>query len=416
MKPSVFQAIQTHYGDHYRRVHTVSMMNTISHQIENQIIQHRLGVEMLVGFQRFSAFYPQTLRYQALAAVCKRIVVFGIADMPPPTLAGIEFVEIDPASPLADEWFLHVNSPKFWTLLSAQQTERLDAITGARGYDAVWTFDELAVERASMTFSALLKTAYAPIFRRDHETQAYHIAQMNEILIGAFETTRISNLRHWKHFQTINRVTRAVSSQAYLLDVLNETADILREVAGIGQVGVALNMGEHYELVVSNGLAQPSGTLIALQGNALGAALASGELMALHGDPLLPAARRILAVPLQGAHGLHGSLIVGRITPGDWSPDEMEMLKNVAELMVTAVVSKTQSDDTPTPIDAEQLESLRSSVAYLMALQQRLDSEGELNAMQRQTLDQIVKLSFNLARAVGIREELAARILQSVPN
>jgi DICT domain-containing protein len=415
MPSSVFQAVQTHYGDHYRRLHTVSMMNTISHQIETQILHHHLPVELIVGFQRFSAFVPQAARYQALAAVCSRIVVLGIADVQPPAIDGVEFVEIDLDSPLRDEWFLYVNSPQFWTLLSARQTEDVDPISGQRGYDGVWTFDELAVERASMTLASLLGGMYSPVFRRDHETQAFHIAQMNDAMLGSFEATRITNMRRWRHFQTINRITRAVTTRPQFMDVLNETATILREVDNFRQVGVALYTGDQYEIVLAHGLSQPCGTPIPLRGSALGLALSSGEWVALNGDPLLPNARRILAVPLRGADGVRGALVVGCKTAGEWLADDVEMLTQIAELLVTAMDSQARPMIEQTPVNAEELESLRSSVAYLLALHQRLGNEGTLNSTQRETMEQIVKLSFDLARAVGIREALAARILQTMP-
>lgn len=112
MDISLFRSIANQYQS-LRQVNTVSMMNLISHQIEDQIIQHGLPVDFYAGFQRFSHFPDQMRRYARLGTVCRRVYVFGIADCQPPSIPGIEFLPLLPGSALTREWFLFVNTPSF---------------------------------------------------------------------------------------------------------------------------------------------------------------------------------------------------------------------------------------------------------------------------------------------------------------
>ncbi len=100
MAVSLFRSIASQYKD-LRGVNTVAMMNSISRLIENQLIENQLPVNFYAGFERFSHFPDQLRRYSRLGAVCRRVYVFGVPDIRPPSIPGIEFVELSPTSPLA---------------------------------------------------------------------------------------------------------------------------------------------------------------------------------------------------------------------------------------------------------------------------------------------------------------------------
>jgi Sensory domain in DIguanylate Cyclases and Two-component system len=70
-------------------VNSVSLMNVISHEIEDIVVNNRLPVDFYAGFQRFSYFQRQVKRYRRLAAVCRRVYVWGVPDVDPPTIPGV---------------------------------------------------------------------------------------------------------------------------------------------------------------------------------------------------------------------------------------------------------------------------------------------------------------------------------------
>ncbi|HEY9297144.1 MAG TPA: DICT sensory domain-containing protein, partial [Phormidium sp.] len=109
MDISLFRSIASQYQD-LRSVHSLATMNVISHLIEDQILNHKLTVDLYAGFQRFSDFSEQLPRYMRLGDMCRRVFVFGVADIQPPSIPGIEFIELSPTSALGRERFLLVNT------------------------------------------------------------------------------------------------------------------------------------------------------------------------------------------------------------------------------------------------------------------------------------------------------------------
>jgi DICT domain-containing protein len=192
MNLSLYSTIANRY-QHLRSIRTVTMMNAISHQIERQVIKHQMPIDFYAGFQRFSAFPQQSQRYQQMGAVCRRIYVFGLADITPPTIPGIEFIELAPDMPLTQEWFLLVDTPEFWTLLSTREAEGADSTSRQRGYDGVWTFDAPVVESASQLLARALEQPYAPVYQRYAPLQEQNVAEVTQRMIEQIEKKRLSS-------------------------------------------------------------------------------------------------------------------------------------------------------------------------------------------------------------------------------
>lgn len=158
-------------------VRSTQLMNTISHQIETQILKEKMPIDLYSGFQQLSFFLPQVGTYRQLGAVCKSVVVFGLGDVEPPALPNTQFKALDAKSPLAQEWFILVDTPEFWTVLATHELTR-DPSTGERRFEGVWTFDASVVARASRSLRMALGQSRQTISRRYEASQSRHVAEI----------------------------------------------------------------------------------------------------------------------------------------------------------------------------------------------------------------------------------------------
>jgi DICT domain-containing protein len=188
---SLYGAIANRY-QHLRTIRTVAMMNTISHQIERQVLKHKMPIDFYAGFQRFSAFPQQLQHYQRLGSVCQRVNIFGFPDITPPSIPGVEFIELTSDIPMTKEWFLLVDAPEFWTLLSTREIEGRDPITGQRRFDGVWTFDAPVVESASQLLARALGRSYTPHYQRHVSLQDQNVTEVMERVVASLEKKRAS--------------------------------------------------------------------------------------------------------------------------------------------------------------------------------------------------------------------------------
>jgi DICT domain-containing protein len=160
-------------------VRSVPLMNTISHQIERQILKEKMAIDLYSGFQHLSFFKPQIPTYQQLGAVCQSVTIFGVADAEMPSLPNTQFLALDSKSPLVQEWFLLVDTPEFWTVLATHELKP-DPVSGERRFEGVWTFDAVIVARASRSLRKAVGHSNQTITRRSETSQARHIAEIKE--------------------------------------------------------------------------------------------------------------------------------------------------------------------------------------------------------------------------------------------
>lgn len=138
---------------------SVPTMLSISHGIEDAVIQHRLRGTFFAGFQRVSAFLPQRNRFGRLASLVGEVLIFAVPDAPIPALPGVEWVLLTPEAPLAQEWFIVFTHPLFTAGLFTRETQHVDNVALAFGrqrfYQGILSFDPTLVYAAE----AALRTA-----------------------------------------------------------------------------------------------------------------------------------------------------------------------------------------------------------------------------------------------------------------
>ena len=328
---SLFLSIENQY-ESLRRVNSVSVMNLISHEIEDQIINHQITTDFFAGFQRFSHFPEQLRRYSRLGAICRRVHIFGVPDCEPPAISGLEFIELAPASSLAKEWFLLVNTPTFWATLVAREVDGQDPVTKGRRFDAIWSYDVEVVERVALLVSQVMENAYHPIRDRDHAQQNFHISEMSSSMVNQIEGINALSQRRWSRLQTLQALA-AVSAQKLML-FLKESATVLIDVFGATGVAIAFQAdGESYKIVVTAGEAMGQGWSIHLADGICGKSIREGRSVRYqdisHGqrfDSQLPSARCLMAAPVH--HNKHNGVVaLGHPTPNMWDEEDLDMLE-----------------------------------------------------------------------------------------
>ena len=428
MSISLFRSVAGQYQQ-LRHVNSVSMMNTISHLIEEQVMHHQMDVNFFAGFQRFSNFAAQQRRYERLAAVCRRLFVFGVPDVRPPRIPGVEFISLDASMPLAREWFLVVDTPNFWTALLTQEAEGHDEETGGRRFDGLWSYDAAVVERASLLISQQLDSVFKPVLARNYEQQSVHINEIGMQMVNYLEGSRQTRHRQWVQLATLHSFTGTLAKlpPVPLLMVngcpahlLQAAVDALRTLFGATSVCISLHeSGDVYKAAVTDGIAVSSNQTYRSGEGPTGRAVGHGEPVlvadAARGrDPLLPHASTIIAAPIIGGRGIYGAITVGGERAHAWNEADCNTVMSLAHLLAAAIEQRG-------PLDvganarlerAQRIEQalvrLRQPIGQLHSLQQRLRDEGSLNQMQVMVVDQMNALTGTLSQVLGLPVESAS--------
>ncbi|NEP18968.1 MAG: GAF domain-containing protein [Leptolyngbya sp. SIO4C1] len=420
---SLFRSVANQYK-HIRAVNTVSMMNTISHLIEDQVIQHRLAIDFHVGFQKFSNFPDQMRRYQRLGAICRRVYVYGVADYPPPNIAGVEFIEFSPASELAKEWFLFVNTPEFWTTLVARETAGIDQTTGGRRFDGIWSYDQQVSERISLLISQIMGGFYEPITKRNHEKQSAHITEISGSMLTQLEKTETLSQRRWTQVLTISKVSDICSQKSS--NLIQQVADILHTIFGATSVAIALKQTDkEYAVSAVAGDAECEGWLVSAHNSISGQALQEARLTYVadvdqhhQRDTLLPRAKALVVAPI-AHHSMAGIIAVGHRNAQIWSDEDARAVKVAADILaiflsrVTQWAPKTALSLDPTKRFRQYVAENQRSLAYLIALHQKLRALDNLTDRQKSALRNIEDSYRQLVKVSNLAKQAAA---EPAPN
>lgn len=135
----------------------VSLMNLISHAIEERIIEERRASDVYAGFQRLALIRPQLRRYRALAEVARYVYLYGIDD----TADDPDIRALSPRSTMRFSikpelrtgleyfWFVVVDDPRMPTALLAQHTDGdiWSPRQATRSFTGIWTFDPTLVAK-----------------------------------------------------------------------------------------------------------------------------------------------------------------------------------------------------------------------------------------------------------------------------
>lgn len=403
MNISLFRAIAGQYRE-LLQVHSVPMMNAISHLIENQVIQHRLPVDFYAGFQRFSHFPVQLRRYTRLAANCRRVYIFGVPDIAPPLIAGIEWIEVAPTDPLAREWFVLVNAADFWSALIAQQLNSRDEITGGRRFQSLWTYDEQVVERCALLISQLLNDVYRPVPARNFAAQSNAIAGISGQLVELFAAQRRVGQRRWARLLTLHRALEALGRRRRHTELCADITRLLHDLFGAaGAVVAFVEPGGALRLVAAAGdtvaVAPASlGEGVSAQAVLQGRPVLLSDLSAQRqSDPLVPTARSVCAAPIIGRGRVLGVLTVGDARQGVWNDEDAETLQAIAALLAYTAESLPVNG----ALTLLQARRMRAALGQLTTLEERLRHEGPLTNEQRATLARMEQITAALSQSLG---------------
>lgn len=147
-----------------------SIMNIISHAIEERVIAERCHCDIYAGFQRLALVEPQLRRYRALADVSRHVFLYGIDDIagnpnilglgPHTTLRFTIRPELQTGMELF--WFVVVDDPRMPTALLAQHTEGdlWSSRQANRRYYGIWTFDPTLVAQIIETLRRAARILY----------------------------------------------------------------------------------------------------------------------------------------------------------------------------------------------------------------------------------------------------------------
>ncbi|MBC8078505.1 MAG: GAF domain-containing protein [Chloroflexales bacterium] len=343
MSISLFRSVANQYQG-LRSVTTVSMMNTISRLIEDQVINHTMPVNFYAGFERFSNFPAQLRRYGRLGATCRRVYVFGVADVRPPSIPGVEFIDIAISSPLAREWFLLVDTPDFWATLLTQEVDGQDAIRGGRQFDGIWSFDEQIVDRASLLLSQEMGLPYTPVVKRNYTSQMTNVAEINSNMVGLLENTRLVGHRRWKRIATTQKVVELALKNQPLNATLAEVAGTLHTIFGASDVAIVLADAKNNFSVASVTGAAVAGIVDQAGNGPIAQAIMQRRAVKVLDtrqsrmrEPALPSALSVYAAPILGKSAIYGVVAIGSPDAQQWSDEDSDMLTAVAHALSSII-------------------------------------------------------------------------------
>jgi GAF domain-containing protein len=391
-------------------------MNLVCELLEDQIIKHKLSVDIYLGVQHLSEITRQTPRYRALGGVCRRVFVFGIADVDIPNIAGVEFHPIEPNSALAQERFLVVNTPNLWAALLVKEIpSAANNLDEMRRYRGGWFYDEQVVERASLLLSQVLGKFYQPVTERVYELQSMHIVEVNRQLLGQVEDTELLSYRRWLRLTTLNQFAAILLQHQPLQCMMRDAVQILSMIFGAQEAVVAFNMHSGQFMVITNsGDIKSSNQVASLGDGASAQAFRQGKLVIVADvhqdgkiDPLIPKARTILSAPLRGRRKIYGVVTVGSQELDKWNKEDAQTVAAIANMLSVIIEQKVQvSGDVAYQLHqarqyGQALKKLRRPMQRLLELHRELRVDGDFSPTQMETLAQMETLYNGMASIMG---------------
>lgn len=415
MDISLFRSIANQYQE-WRSIYTGSTLNVISYLIEEQVLNHRIPADLFLGFQRFSEFLlTEVPRYYRLGASCRRIYIFGVRDIDPPTIPGVEFVELKPDSSLTHERFLVVNTPDFWTALLAKEVENTSTTDHEQRLDGGWFCDEQVVERVALLISQVLGTFYDPVQVRNYAQQSAHIAEINRRLLKKLEKVELIGYRRLIQLSTIQQFTAVLLQNQSLSNILRDAAQVLTMIFGADDALMAVKTHEEQFLLVSvtdninnNKSVTSLGTIseqIMRDGKAI---LIPDMRQSGNFDLMMPNAQTLIAAPIKGHKKVYGVVMVGSHQAHQWDKEDTQIVLALANLLTVEVRHKFQNGgDTAARLKrGQQLEEmvgkLRKPMTRLLALHTKLLDEVHLLPVQKKLMTEVETLYSEIAEHIGV--------------
>lgn len=408
---SLFNSIANQYQN-MRDVKTVASMRLISNHIEDQVISAGLPVDFYAGFQRFSRFPNQLKRYTALGAACRRVYVFGVADATPPPIPGIEYIDIDPNSPLAQEWFLLIETPQFWTTLLTQEQTGRDRDGAERRYDGLWTYEAQVAERASLLISQAMGNSYQPVRERDYNSQVQHVAAIAGRMIGQADTLRHANFRRTSQVKMVNQTVETIDQFGATPAGLAQLAVQLNTTFGAQDAAIVTGAAGRFSVAAAEGDTLAVGRAMTEHDGAIGRALRGEPTMAQdlrrQREMLLPGAQSVAAAPIISGGTTLGLIAVGLPEAHGWDPSDLESLTALGKLLGRAMEQRPAPTHVSSAGSGEQsvrleqvIAKLRWPIGRMSDLHARFEQSGPLNTAQREIMAEFNIIANSLNRAFG---------------
>lgn len=237
-------------------VNSVHLMNVISHEIEDTVFDNHLKVDFFAGFQKYSNFLRQRKRYTRLAQVCRRVYVWGVPDVDPPPIPGVEYLDLSPSDELAREWFVVVDTPEFFTaLLTREMTYGQDVPGELRRFHGIWTYDADIVSRAQLLISQVQGGNYTPVTHRDYERQSQHLVQISNRLVQRQDQQAVRTVLTQHHSSLFKAGLSNLDLPLVVLDDQQQVIAVSQAAAGMLGSSEATLVGKPYHEVASGALA-----------------------------------------------------------------------------------------------------------------------------------------------------------------
>ena len=202
---------------------------TISHEIENSVLNIGAQGRLFSGFQKMSFFLPQVNRYRRLALIAEHIWVFGIPDCTLPVIDNVSYVPLAEGDAMTREWFLVADAPEYFSALVAQDLSGFDVPDKQRVFRGIWTFDAAMVEQLHTAVAEMVGISPHLGQTRDYSRQFNQISATAESLINALETrnaelTRAQTLRDDLTDMLVHDLRNPLSAVIVSLDLIARTA------------------------------------------------------------------------------------------------------------------------------------------------------------------------------------------------
>lgn len=141
------------------RLHSRSMMLTISFAIEDLAGASGPHTVLIATFQRLSLFQPQLERYARIAPRVAQVFVLGVPDVAPPPIPNLTVLPIAASWPLAQEWAVIASGPGCCAALITRDAEGFRPDQRSRRFAGRWSADRREVAAALARFYAALGQA-----------------------------------------------------------------------------------------------------------------------------------------------------------------------------------------------------------------------------------------------------------------
>lgn len=331
--PSLFKLIHTAREENRLRLPS-DILSIIGQQLHLVVQEQHLAADVAIGTLRFSLLQSHHGHLTRLAACCHNVTVYGVADIEAPEIPGVEFVALEPDVPLCNEWFLVIDSPRFWDALLTQAIpdQQANDLSDHR-FEGALTSDERIVNHARLLLSLARRLAASPPYPRNPVANRVGWASVAYKLAAHSDAERLELAACLGEFPEFLEILR--HRTAKLETLLLRALITLRHQQDVTAAILYCADNQQLNPLLWNGLCQPVplDSYVSIPGQALQQRIHVLAPLSL-GDPeqtTLPDAHSLVAAPLFIHEQPWGVLAVGHV--------EYDLFDSPTELSVVGVAA-----------------------------------------------------------------------------